>query len=56
MDAMELRWVWRYADSRSKAFPDDSGGPEFAVRRTTEERDALDLTTGITLKHTPTSW
>jgi outer membrane cobalamin receptor len=55
-DAIELRGVLRYADSQSKAFPDDSGGPEFAVRRTTEKRDAQDLTTGITLKHTPTPW
>jgi vitamin B12 transporter len=55
-DAIELRGVVRYADSRSKAFPDDSGGPEFAVRRTTEKRDAEDLTTGIMLKHTPASW
>jgi len=55
-DAMELRGVVRYADSRSKAFPDDSGGPEFAVLRTTEKRDAQDLTTGLTLKHTPTLW
>jgi len=55
-DAIELRGVVRYADSRSKAFPDDSGGPELAVRRTTEKRDAEDLTSGITLKHTPTSW
>lgn len=46
----------RYTDSRSNAFPDDSGGPEFAVRRTAEKRDAEDLTTGITLKHTPASW
>src|SRR5262249_48991636 len=54
--AIELRGVLRYADSRSKAFPDDSGGPEFAVRPTTEKRDAQHLTTGITLKHIPTSW
>src|SRR5712691_6352762 len=55
-EAIELRWVLRYADSRSKAFPDDSGGPEFAVLRTVEKRDAEDLTTGITLKHTPLPW
>ncbi len=55
-EAIELRWILRYADSRSKAFPDDSGGPEFAVLRTVEKRDAEDLTTGITLKHTPLPW
>jgi vitamin B12 transporter len=55
-DAIELRGVLRYVDSQSKAFPDDSGGPEFAVRRPTGKRDAQDLTTGITLKHTPIAW
>jgi len=55
-DALELRGVVRYADSGSKAFPDDSGGPEFAVRRTTEERETEDLTAGLTLKHSPASW
>jgi len=55
-ETIELRWVFRYADNRSKAFPEDSGGPEFAVLRTVEKRDAEDLTTGITLKHTPLPW
>ncbi len=55
-DAIELRGVLRYADSRSKAFPDDSGGPELAVHRTTEKRDAPDLPTGVDLQHTPNPW
>jgi len=55
-DVIELRWVLRYAASRSKAFPEQSGGPEFAALRTVDKRDADELTTGITLKHTPLPW
>src|SRR5262249_46054695 len=54
--AVELRWVLRYADSRSHAFPDSSGGPELAVRRGVDRRDADELTTGLTLQHTPLPW
>src|SRR4029453_4356138 len=55
-DVIELRWFLRYAHSRRKAFPDDSGGPEFAVIRTVEKRNGDELATGITLKHTPLPW
>jgi vitamin B12 transporter len=55
-DGIELRWVLYYAHSRRKAFPDDSGGPEFAVLRMVEKRDGDELATGITLKHTPRPW
>ena len=55
-DTMALRWVLRYADSRSQAFPDDSGGPQFAVRREPEHRDATEITTGLTLTHQPLPW
>jgi outer membrane cobalamin receptor len=34
-----LRGAFRFADSESESFPDDSGGDEFAVIRTLEERD-----------------
>jgi outer membrane cobalamin receptor len=34
-----LRGTFRFADSESESFPDDSGGDEFAVIRTLEERD-----------------
>ncbi len=55
-DNMELRWVVRYANSDSDAFPDDSGGPEFAVLRDVETRDMQELTLGMTLVHTPLPW
>ena len=55
-DVIELRGIFRYAHSQRKTFPDDSGGPEFAVLRTVERRDADEFTTGITLKHTPLPW
>ena len=34
-----LRGTFRFADSESESFPDDSGGDEFAEIRTLEERD-----------------
>lgn len=55
-DNMELRWVLRYADSDSEAFPDDSGGPEFAVLREVEARHADELTLGFNLTHAPLPW
>jgi vitamin B12 transporter len=38
-----LRGTFRFADSESESFPDDSGGDEFAVIRTLEERDVRDF-------------
>ncbi|MCZ6876391.1 MAG: TonB-dependent receptor, partial [bacterium] len=55
-DNMELRWVLRYADSDSEAFPDFSGGPDLAVIREVEERDIQELTLGFNLTHEPFSW
>lgn len=55
-DNMELRWVLRYADSDSEAFPDFSGGPDLAVIREVEERDIRELTLGFNLTHEPFSW
>ena len=50
-DTAEIRSVLRYADSHLEAFPDDSGGPMFAVLRDVDERDANELTLGIELSH-----
>lgn len=56
-DDMELRGFVRYTDSHLQSFPDDSGGPLYAVRRDVDRRDADELTTGITLDHIPhQSW
>lgn len=55
-DAVDMRWVLRYADSRSTAFPDDSGGPRLAVRRDVEERQAQELTLGMSLTYALDAW
>jgi outer membrane cobalamin receptor len=55
-DNMELRWLVRHAKSDAEAFPDDSGGPRFAVLRAVERRDIQELTMGLTLTHTPFPW
>lgn len=55
-DDIELRSTLRYADIRSETFPDDSGGPEFAVIRSPEERDPKQFTLGTNLTHNPFSW
>lgn len=55
-DNMELRWLGRYSKSDSTAFPDDSGGPRFAVLRDVEKRNFEELTLGLTWKHTPFPW
>jgi outer membrane cobalamin receptor len=55
-DAMELRGVLRYANTDSTAFPDASGGPEFAVLREVDDRDIQELTLGLTLVHEPFPW
>jgi outer membrane cobalamin receptor len=39
----ELRGGLRFADSRSESFPDASGGEEFALIRTLEERDVREV-------------
>jgi outer membrane cobalamin receptor len=55
-DNMELRWLVRYATSDTAAFPDDSGGPQFAVLRQVERRDIQELTLGVTFTHAPLPW
>ncbi|MDH3599563.1 MAG: TonB-dependent receptor [Candidatus Tectomicrobia bacterium] len=55
-DSIELRGVWRYADTHSETFPDASGGPDLAVLREVAERDTQELTLGLTLAHEVFSW
>jgi vitamin B12 transporter len=55
-DHMELRSVLRYTRHHAESFPDDSGGPTFAVLRDVDKRDMEDLTLGFTFTHTPVSW
>jgi vitamin B12 transporter len=51
----EARTVFRYSSSRMEAFPDDSGGPDYAVIRESEHRDADQLTAGLDVVHRPVS-
>lgn len=53
-DTLSLQTVIRFADSDNESFPDDSGGPLFAVRRTTDRRDITELSLGVNLNHHPT--
>jgi len=44
------RMVARYSEADAASFPDDSGGPRFAVRRAAEERDIRELALGLSTK------
>lgn len=46
-DDSSLRIVGRVSDNNSANFPDDSGGPVFAVRRTSDTRDATEISAGL---------
>ncbi|MGI9535157.1 MAG: TonB-dependent receptor plug domain-containing protein, partial [Thermodesulfobacteriota bacterium] len=46
-DNLEISSVTRYSHIKSESFPDDSGGPEFAVIRETEKRKANQFISGI---------
>ncbi|MCH9020533.1 MAG: TonB-dependent receptor, partial [Proteobacteria bacterium] len=52
-DTTVLRLTSRFADSLAKSFPDDSGGPSFAVLRGLDKRDSRELTVGVRLSHQP---
>ncbi|MFQ5779873.1 MAG: TonB-dependent receptor plug domain-containing protein [Nitrospiria bacterium] len=51
-----LELVSRYASSDSESFPDDSGGPKFAVLRGVDRRNIEELTGGATFGHEVRSW
>jgi outer membrane cobalamin receptor len=46
-----LRFAARFADTHSEAFPEDSGGPEFAVRRDVDDGDGQELTAAVEFGH-----
>lgn len=52
-DLTMLRLTSRLADNLAKSFPDDSGGPSFAVLRGLDKRDSRELTVGVALSHQP---
>lgn len=50
---LEIKSVSRFSHIESEAFPDDSGGPEFAVIRETEDRKFDQFVTGLKFIHLP---
>jgi vitamin B12 transporter len=46
----------RYSHIESTTFPDDSGGPEFAVIRDTDSRNIDQFLLGLNLTHNPVKW
>lgn len=50
-DKLEIKSISRFSHIESAGFPDDSGGPEFAVLRETEVRDFNQFLTGLKLIH-----
>ncbi|HSE83107.1 MAG TPA: TonB-dependent receptor [Thermodesulfobacteriota bacterium] len=55
-DNIQLRSTVRYEDIESETFPDDSGGPEFAVIRSVEDVDTDQFSLGLDLTHNPFYW
>jgi outer membrane cobalamin receptor len=51
-----LRGTLRFADSEGRAYPDDSGGPEFATIRALERRDVRDVNLHVELSQAPIRW
>lgn len=51
-----LRSTLRFADSDSRAYPDDSGGYEFAEIRALERRDVRDVNLHLELSQAPIRW
>ncbi|UCG72395.1 MAG: TonB-dependent receptor [Chromatiales bacterium] len=46
MDGLDLSVFGRYADSDARAYPEDSGGPELAVIRAVDQKEATDYSLG----------
>jgi outer membrane cobalamin receptor len=51
-----LRSTLHFADSESRAYPDDSGGPEYATIRALERRDVRDVDLHVELSQAPIRW
>lgn len=54
--SMEARAVMRFGASDHESFPDDSGGPKFAVIRSLDEREIDEFSLGLNLNHEPTAF
>ena len=46
LEDMTVRLSGRYTDSDAESFPEDSGGPDYAVIRDTDDRDSEDFAIG----------
>jgi len=55
-DDMEITSTFRYAHVDSTSFPDDSGGPDFAVIRSTDRRNVDQFLVGVNFSHVPFEW
>ncbi len=55
-DDMEITSTMRYSHIDSTSFPDDSGGPEFAVLRGTDDRNIDQFLIGLNYTHSPALW
>ena len=52
----EINSTVRYSHVESSSFPDDSGGPEYAVLRSVDERNIDQLLLGVDLTHDVLPW
>ncbi|HCP01471.1 MAG TPA: hypothetical protein DIT35_08260 [Rhodospirillaceae bacterium] len=50
-DESSLRLIIRLSDTDSSNFPDDSGGPVFSVRRSSDTRDSTEITAGLAFEY-----
>ena len=55
-DDIEVSSTFRYAHIDSTSFPDDSGGPDFAVIRDVDRRNIDQILAGINFSHVPSEW
>jgi len=51
IDRLEIKSVTRFSYIDSANFPDDSGGPEYAVLRDTQKRELYQFLTGVKINH-----
>ena len=55
-DNIEISSTIRYAHVDSTSFPDDSGGPRFAVIRSVDDRNIDQFLVGLNFLHVPKEW
>ena len=48
---VRLQWTGKYLQTNTRGFPEGSGGPRFAILRSTEKRDTEEFLTGLKLSH-----